>query len=316
MQNNKNDYKHRGRIGQIPIYLGKLFRMFVFVNDWKLLPMAAIIAGLVAKVAAVNMFLTQEGTIFGALALSCICIWNGCFNSIQVVCREREVVKREHRDGMHISSYLCAHVIYQGFLCFCQTIITIIVCKYAGLSFPQNGIVFQNFYIDFGITLFLITFASDMMALMLSSIVKNTTSAMTVMPFVLIFELLFSGSMFELSGFAQKITSISVAKWGINALGSLARYNELPMVTIWNKLKTFSNIEVYGAKPVDDVIRYLDDSGNAYKLTYWMGAHNQNANYTSSISNLGLCWSFLGIFAVLFIVIATIFLERIDRDKR
>ena len=316
MQNSKNDSRHRGRAGQISIYLGKLFRMFVFVNDWKLLPMAAIIAGLVAKVAATNMFLTQEGTIFGSLALACICIWNGCFNSIQVVCREREVVKREHRDGMHISSYICAHVIYQGFLCLCQTIITIAVCKFAGLSFPKSGILFPNFYIDFGITLFLITFSSDMLALMLSSIVRNTTSAMTVMPFVLIFELLFSGSMFELSETAQKITNISVAKWGINALGSLARYNELPMVTIWNKLKTFSNIEVYGVKPVDEAIKYLNDSGNASKLTYWMGAHNQNANYESSISNLGLCWSFLAIFAVLFVVIAIICLERIDHDKR
>lgn len=316
MQNNRNDSRHRGRMGQIRIYLGKLFRMFVFVNDWKLLPMAAIIAGLVAKVAAVNMFKTQEGTIFGSLALACICLWNGCFNSIQVVCREREVIKREHRDGMHVSSYICAHMIYQAFLCLCQSIITIIVCKYAGLSFPQAGIIFGNFFIDFGITLFLITFSADMMALMLSCMVKNTTSAMTVMPFVLIFELLFSGSMFELSGTAQKLTNISIAKWGINSLGSLANYNSLPMVTIWNKLKTFSGLEFYGAKPVESVMKYLEESGNAEKLTYWMGAHNQNANYEYTVSNLAQCWGSLAIFAILFVVIAVVFLERIDHDKR
>lgn len=316
MRNNENDSRRRGRIGQIPIYLGKLFRMFVFVNDWKLLPMAAIIAALVAKVAAINMFRTQEGTIFGSLALACICIWNGCFNSIQVVCRERDVVKREHRDGMHISSYISAHVIYQGFLCLCQTFITIIVCGYAGLKFPSAGIVFDSFYFEFAVTLFLITFAADMMALMLSSIVRNTTSAMTVMPFVLIFELLFSGSMFELSGFSEKLTSLSIAKWGINALASLADYNSLPMVSVWNKLKGLSNVEIYGAKPVEAAISYLDDSGNASKFTYWMGAHNQNDSYIHSASNLFLCWSSLAIFAVLFIVVATIVLERIDRDKR
>lgn len=311
-----NNTKHRGRIGQVPIYLGKLFRMFIYVNDWKLLPMAAIIAGLVARVAAINMFKTQEGTIFGSLALACICIWNGCFNSIQVVCRERDIVKREHRDGMHISSYISAHVIYQGFLCLCQSLITIVVCSYAGLQFPKAGLIFDNFYIDFAITLFLITFASDMMALMLSSIVKNTTSAMTIMPFVLIFELLFSGSMFELSGFAQKITSLSIAKWGINALGSLANYNTLPMVTIWNKLKAFSGIDVYGQKPVGDLINALDDNGFASEMTYWMGSHNQNMNYEYSVSNLALCWGSLAIFAILFVVIATILLERIDHDKR
>ena len=35
---------HRGRIAQIPIYLGKDFRMFIFQNDWKVLPMSALIA--------------------------------------------------------------------------------------------------------------------------------------------------------------------------------------------------------------------------------------------------------------------------------
>ena len=36
--------KHSGRLPQMIIYLGKLFRMFIFQNDWKVLPMSAIIA--------------------------------------------------------------------------------------------------------------------------------------------------------------------------------------------------------------------------------------------------------------------------------
>ena len=38
---------HRGRLAQIPIYLGKDFRMFIFQNDWKVLPMSALIAALI-----------------------------------------------------------------------------------------------------------------------------------------------------------------------------------------------------------------------------------------------------------------------------
>ena len=38
--------RYRGRIAQIRICLGKLLRMFLYQNDWKALPMAAIIAGL------------------------------------------------------------------------------------------------------------------------------------------------------------------------------------------------------------------------------------------------------------------------------
>ena len=31
----------RGYFRQIPIYLGKFFRMFIYMDDWKMLPMAA-----------------------------------------------------------------------------------------------------------------------------------------------------------------------------------------------------------------------------------------------------------------------------------
>ena len=115
---------YSGRIRQTWIYLGKLLRMFIFQNDWKLLPMAAIIAALVTFAVGQNIFKTQEGTLSGCFSLVCVCIWNGFFNSIQSVCRERPIIKREHRSGMHITSYIAAHMIYQLLLCAIQTAIT------------------------------------------------------------------------------------------------------------------------------------------------------------------------------------------------
>lgn len=312
----KGTVKYRGRISQIPIYLGKFFRMFIYVNDWKVLPMSAIVALLVAMVAARNMFLTMEGTLFGALALSCICLWNGCFNSIQVVCRERDIVKREHRDGMHISSYISAHVIYQGFLCLAQTAITVFICRAAGLHFPKEGFITPYFDVDIGITIFLATFAADMMSLMLSCIAKNTTSAMTIMPFVLIFELLFSGGVFELSGIANKFTDLSLVKWSINCLCAQAKFNELPMVSIWNKAKSLQGVEFYGTHPVKEIMDYLANNGYANEITLWMGQHNQVADYTTSYANIFTCWLSLCIFAVLFIILSVLILKKVDHDKR
>ena len=117
--------RHRGRGAQVLIYFGKLLRMFVYQNDWKVLPMAALIAGLVGMVVRNKFFINMEGTLMGAFAMVCVCIWNGCFNSIQVICRERDVIKREHRSGMHISSYIVSHMMYQAQLCLAQTIVTL-----------------------------------------------------------------------------------------------------------------------------------------------------------------------------------------------
>ena len=43
---------YRGRLEQVRIYLGKLLRMFIYQNDWKVLPMAALVAGMVHPSAA------------------------------------------------------------------------------------------------------------------------------------------------------------------------------------------------------------------------------------------------------------------------
>ena len=149
--------RYRGRLRQIPIYLGKNFRMFIFQNDWKVIPMAAIISFIVVFVIKGHFNVDMEGTLKGGLALTCVCLWNGFFNSIQVVCRERNIVKREHRSGMHISSYIIAHMIYQLFLCVLQTVTIMTVLLYRKLHMPSSGVVTNNFLLEFFITLLLIT---------------------------------------------------------------------------------------------------------------------------------------------------------------
>ena len=190
--------QYTGRIDQIRIYLKKFLRIFVYQSDWKVLPIGAVIAALVTFVVGANMFVTQEGTTTGTFALACVCIWNGFFNSIQVVCRERNIVKREHRSGMEVSSYIIAHMLYQLLLCFLQTLITLLICVIAGIKIPGAGVVTPWGIVDVGITILLVTYTADIMALMVSCIVRSTTTAMTVMPFLLIYQLIFSGSFFEL----------------------------------------------------------------------------------------------------------------------
>lgn len=308
--------KHRGRGSQVLICLGKLFRMFIFQTDWKVLPMAAIIAGLVSFVVGANLFKTQEGTIMGTFALACICIWNGFFNSIQVVCRERPIVKREHRAGMHISAYITAHMIYQAFLCLCQTVITIFVCNMAKVTFPTESLITPWPVVDIGISLFLITYCADIMALMISSIVHSTTTAMTIMPFMLIFQLVFSGGFFQLNGAAVKITDFTVSKWGLRALCSQGNYNSKPMVTLWNAVSKLQDMEVGGGKPIWEFMVQADKSGLKDNILAWSGSQNQNPVYAFNPLNVLKCWGFLILFTVIYALIAVIFLEFIDRDKR
>ena len=251
--------RHRGRASQIGIYLGKFFRMFIYQTDWKVLPMAAIIAGLVSMVVQPNLFVTKEGTMMGSFALTCVCIWNGCFNSIQVVCRERGIVKREHRSGMHISSYVVAHMIYQAFLCLAQTVLLTTVCARIGVHFPLQGFLTSWSVLDFAISIFLVTYASDMLGLFISSFVRSTTTAMTVMPFLLIFQLIFSGGFFSLPEWSRPLTNITVSRYGLRSIAAMGNYNELPSVTAWNTLNKMKDTEVSRTLTVDDVAAVLQN---------------------------------------------------------
>ena len=308
--------RHKGRVGQTFIYLGKLLRMFVYQSDWKVLPMGAIIASVVTFVVGANLFVTQEGTLMGAFALVCVCIWNGFFNSIQVVCRERGIVKREHRSGMHISSYIMAQMIYQFMLCLAQTVITLVICNLSGVQFPQQGIISGQGMLDVGITLLLITFAADMMALMVSCVVRTTTTAMTVMPFLLIFQLVFSGGFFQLAGFAKKITVLTISRWGLDSLCAVGRYNELKMVTLWNTIFKFKDIEFEGTKPLLDVILQVQEQGKVDDILYWSGTYNTRYAFVSTAENVLKNWGAIALLTFVFIVVAIIALKLIDRDKR
>lgn len=314
MQTNE---KHRGNITQIPIHLGKFFRMFIFMNDWKVIPTSAIVAGLVGYVVSPILFANMEGTVKGAMAITFVCIWNGCFNSIQSVCRERNIVKREHRLGLHMSAYILAHMIYQAFICLLQAIITVGVLSMVGVTFPSTGLFIEDSIFEYAITLFLITYAADMLSLLVSSIVKNTTTAMTVMPFILIFQLVFSGSIFELSGDSKILSNLTIAKWGIDCICTQADYNEMSTETAYKMLKKNENIEYNGSSPIKDMMTTVDSTPGGKEIFCKESAKSSiKSKYELTSMNVTNYWGNLLIFIILCPILAIIALRNIDKDKR
>ena len=316
MWNMREHIKYKGRLAQTGIYFAKFMRLFIYQNDWKVLPMSAIIASVVTFVTGNNLFVTQEGTLTGAFALVCVCIWNGFFNSIQFVCRERSIIKREHRAGLHMSSYILAQMIYQLLLCAAQTVIMLFICRVANVSLPVRGLITSWGMVDLGLTFLLITYTADMMALMVSCIVHNTTTAMTVMPFLLIFQLVFSGSFFDLSGAADRIKVLTISHWGLNSICAIGRYNEQPMVALWNTLFKFRNVEFMGERPLLDIIREMEQTNLRDDFLLWSGTYNQQAAYASTAENVLNNWGAMLVLLLAFVLVAVIALEFIDRDKR
>ena len=264
------------RVKQAKIYTKKCFNIFRNEKGWKIFISAAIITIIISSVTSAEMFEEYKDTRNGAFALVCACIWIGIFNSIQSICKERDIIKREHRSGLHISSYIAAHMVFELALCFAESIIiTIIVCIKNMTHMPFGG-VFLPAGIELFISFFLIVYSSDVLGMMVSSIVKTTNTAMTVMPFVLIIQLVMSGMIFELSGLTEMISKLTIAKWGLNAICTTADINSM----------------------------------------FSLMATGDPADYDHSIGHLCSLWILLMVFAAVYGVISVISLEFIDNDKR
>ena len=308
----KPEYASRRK--QVRVYLGKNFRLMINEMGWKVLPMAAVIAFLVMYVLGRYMFRNMEYTKYGSLAVVCVCIWNGIFNSIQSVCKERPIIKREHRAGLHISAYLAAQMIYQAVICLLQVAITIFIFWMFGMFFPDTGLLTGSFTIDLGITMFLITYASDVLALMVSCIAHSATTAMTIMPFLLVIQLVFAGGIFPLERKGSEyIAKMTVSSWGIRAVNIVADYNGQESVALTMALNQMTDpndelmVRIHDVLQIDEVREEIQ-TYSASKL--------QNKDYTYTKENLLRCLGWMLLFTVIYAMIGLLFLEMIDRDKR
>ena len=306
--------RYKSRAEQIPIFLGKHLRMFINEGNWTVIPLSAITAYLVVYVIGKRMFINMEGTSYAAFAVTSVCLWNGVFNSIQVVCKERGIIKREHRAGLHISSYLASHMIYQAAISIIQVIICIVIFLVFGVHMPSGSAVTGSFVLDLGITMFLITYCSAMLGLMISCIVHSSMTAMTIMPFVLIVQLVYANFIIPLDNVGQALSNGTITKWGIQAVCTVSDYNGQESSVLLTALNTMNNKDPESLiSRVQKVLTIDEVNHTVGQLT---ASQLQNEHYAFTAGNVWLNWGILAGFTLLYVFIGLIFLEQIDRDKR
>lgn len=213
---------------QTTVYFKKVSRISVREKAWIYLAFAVIISLIVNLVTASDMFEDLDSTKSGFFTMASACIWIGVFNSIQSICKEHNIIRSEYRQGTKLSSYVCAHILWQAVLCFVQSFVIFTVCLLFGFFGEKLGKgIIINPLIEYFITIFLLTFGASVLGLMVSSLSGTPTTAMKIMPFVLIIQLIMSGVLFELSGIAESIAVITFSKWGMSAFGSIGNINKL-----------------------------------------------------------------------------------------
>ena len=213
---------------QLSIYFRKFLRLLLnkkslfFVLEAILLPFIISIAFNVNEVFDKYHITRTSSIMFISAAL-----WIGLFNSVTSICNERKVIKFEYQiKGLSLPSYVVARVLTELVLCLIEAVLMMgtIVVRYPHIQGNGSEIFLL------GITLFLVIFTSDMLALLISAFVKKSSQAMTAMPLVLMVQLLFSNflqSLDEKIPFLVWISHATITRWGTTAFFRIANMNNM-----------------------------------------------------------------------------------------
>lgn len=257
-------------------------------------------AAVTVWVAGKDMFNSMEPTKSACFVLVCAAIWCGLFNSIQVVVKERENIKRDYVSGaLRIECYVISRSVLQLLLCFVQSLILVVAIPGVnwqhGNSLPESGLLVSEPLVEFFISLFLVMYASDVLGLLISSIVKKQELASQLAPYILIVQLLFSGVLFKMEGGAEVISALMISRWGMEALGSIGNLNDLPLKLV---METKDDMKRSQLEMLLEEEREIE---SAFEAT---GEH------------LMVVWLVMLAFVVVQLVVANICLHGVKKDTR
>ena len=245
-------------------------------------------AAIVIWIAGENMFVSSESSKSACFILVCAAIWGGLFNSIQIIVKERDNVKRDYVSGaLRIGCYTASRAIVQFGLCVVQS--AMLCLSFWGIrlvydnKLPAEGLLFSSVIIEYYITVLLIMYSADTLGLMISCFVKSEQLASQLSPYILIVQLLFSGVLFEMKGKSEYVSALMLSRWGMEALGGTTGLNELPL---------------------------------ALQKEFPMIPHEPNDAFLATSDRLVKVWLILLLFVFVPLIVGTILLRRVKKDTR
>lgn len=280
--NVKNNSNKKRKGFQLPVLCSRYAKLIL--NDKQRLVLlfvqAPLLALLISLVANGQQFEQYEMTKSLLFALACCAFWLGMLNSIQEICKERNIIRREYMTGLSLGSYIISKILVLGIVCMIQSVLIVGVFALA-IGLPDKGILFSPF-LELLITTFLTALSAASTGLFISSFFTNTDKAASVAPLMLMPQILFSGLIFKLSGATEFISWFAVCRWSMEGYGTTADLNNLDL--------------------------RLQQEGV-------MIPHESESFYEFTVSHLLTSWGILIFFCIGFLVLTGIVMINISKEK-
>tara|TARA_B100001250_G_scaffold412619_1_gene444349 strand:- start:2314 stop:4608 length:2295 start_codon:yes stop_codon:yes gene_type:complete len=175
------------------------------VNTLLMLSQAPIIAILICLI-----FQEISSAVLFMMAISAI--WLGAQNAAREIVSEGAIYKRERMFNLEILPYILSKISVLTVFSFIQSFIFIFILF---LHFSSSPISLHDPFSLF-IWMFVLSIASTFLGLLLSSLVKTTERAMTILPLILIPQIMLAGLITKVNNvFVEFISYFTISRWGV-----------------------------------------------------------------------------------------------------
>jgi len=199
----------------------------ILINDKRnlaLLLMQAPLLSLLLAIVSNRGDLTAANTPGQAnrllLLLATSAIWLGTINAAREIVKELPIFVREQLMGVSPLAYLSSKLLVLSGLSLVQAAMLLGVLGLA-VDLPSDGVLLPG-SVEMYLTLVLASLAAMAMGLLLSAVSASQERAMTLVPLILIPQIVFAGVIFELSGVADALSLMSLGRWAVELLGATA----------------------------------------------------------------------------------------------
>jgi ABC transport system ATP-binding/permease protein len=186
-------------------------------------PVIGLLLALVSKSDAFAGRIEAKKLVF-MLALTGV--WFGVINAAREICKEANVLRRERLAGLSPGAYLLSKLGVLSVLVLVQSAL-LVGALAAFVTLPADGIVMPA-ALEIYVTVVLAGLAGIALGLALSALASTPDKAMSLIPIVLVPQVLFAGVMFALSGATAVAGWFVSSRAAVDALSAIANLNELP----------------------------------------------------------------------------------------
>jgi ABC transport system ATP-binding/permease protein len=149
----------------------------------------------------------------------CAAVWFGMIGAVREIVKERAIWRREFMAGSNLVAYLAAKVAVLAGLALVQSLTLAIVLDMT-LGLPRLSPLGASF-VTVTMTLWLANLCGIAVGLLISTTSPNADRALSIVPYLLIAQLILCGVLFRL-GAMTFVSWFTPARWSVSSLGGIA----------------------------------------------------------------------------------------------